>query len=89
MTISYHLIIFFVRRAQQIGIRFSSLQILKQMQMEISDKMTIRPHDPYAFVLANGDSSMATNSSRAHLPEEHMLTIPRLMINRDLCGSVH
>ena len=37
------------------------------MQMETNDILTIRLHTPLAFVLANGDSSKATKTSRAHL----------------------
>ena len=35
--------------------------------METNDNPTIQLHSPLAFVLANGDGSMATNNSRAHL----------------------
>ena len=35
--------------------------------MEINDALTIQPPTPLAFVLANGDRSMATKSSLAHL----------------------
>ena len=38
--------------------------------MEINDNLTFRLHTPLAFVLANGDSSKATNSSMAHLQEK-------------------
>ena len=59
------------------------------MQMEINDTLTIQPHTPLAFVLANGDRSQATNTSRAHLLEESKVTIPEQRINRDQCGSAH
>jgi hypothetical protein len=39
------------------------------MQMVTNDIQTIRLSFPLAFVLANGDSSQATNNSRAHLQE--------------------
>jgi hypothetical protein len=39
------------------------------MQMETNDNMTIHHPAPLAFVLANGDRSQATNTSRAHLQE--------------------
>ena len=45
------------------------------MQMEINDVLTIQPPSPLAFVLANGDSSKATNTSLAHLQQESMVTI--------------
>ena len=35
--------------------------------METNDFLTIHPHSPLAFVLANGDGSQATNNSWAHL----------------------
>jgi hypothetical protein len=45
------------------------------MQMETNDTLTIQPPAPLAFVLANGDSSKATNTSRAHLQQESTVTI--------------
>ena len=48
------------------------------MQMEINDTLTIQHPTPLAFVLANGDSSQATNISRAHLQKESMVTTPSL-----------
>ena len=45
------------------------------MQMETNDTLTIQPPAPLAFVLANGNRSQATNTSRAHLPKESMVTI--------------
>ena len=53
------------------------------MQMETNDTLTIQPHSPLAFVLANGDSSQATNNSLAHLQTKSMVTAPRQRINRD------
>ena len=57
--------------------------------MEINDTLTIQPSSPHAFVLANGDSSNATKTSRAHLQKKSKVTIPRLSINRDLCCYIH
>ena len=57
------------------------------MQMEINDIRTIQPPIPPAFVLANGNSSQATNTSVAHLQKESMVTIPGLRINRDLWAT--
>jgi hypothetical protein len=37
--------------------------------MEINDNLTIQPPAPLAFVLANGDTVKATNSTKAHLLE--------------------
>jgi hypothetical protein len=55
------------RRTLQNHIKISITLIPKQMQMEIYDTLTIQPHTPLAFVLANGDTSKATNSPLAHL----------------------
>ena len=56
--------------------------------MVSNDTLTIRPPTPLAFVLANGDRSQATNTSRAHLLQESKLTIPRVTTNLELCCSL-
>jgi hypothetical protein len=40
------------------------------MQMVINDILTIQHPSALAFVLANGDSSMATKTSLPHLPKK-------------------
>jgi len=57
------------------------------MQMKITDNKKIQPPAPFAFVSANGDTSKATNSSRAHLQEESTVTNPRQRIYSDQCWS--
>ena len=54
----------------QASIKTSSFQIPKQMQMEINDIRAIQLPNPPAFVLANGDRSLATNTSKIHLQEK-------------------